>query len=450
MVYARRRSGSTELFYLEDNTADQLREFTRTELLCPVPSCPAPAIDAVHRKLHRDGFRHRSGAEHGSESLFHLEGKGRIARWLRSTYPYANVAEEQPTTADRERVADVMATFPDGQRVAFEVQYATLTVDEWRTRHESYRAQGIIDVWLFGHHGRQFKTGKTAGDVTLNAVHRELVAGGGTLLWFNPFENLIGSAATTAYFNGRIQHVFSYDRSGSFTVEPLDTFTLTQHGLTNSRLDQLRVASHGHLYAMAELARKTSAREAQETRGAAERAQQAEARREAAERQAAVLAARRDELRAAWFASSEGQAALGRFDGVWPAWLATPVRAATAVPAEVWQWFLYSTFVKPKRPSLWVRRDIAAQNLLDEFGDLIELTRDQVAASLVTPFFDGLTFERILTKETVKLKYGRKGTKYLRAAPCPAPVPGAEKRISAMFGRYLERDPSVGRTDRQA
>ena len=58
-------------------------------------------------------------------------------------------AEERTTTGERR--ADVMLTSPTGRQVAFEVQYAPLTVKAWRGRHRSYRAAGIVDVWLFGH-----------------------------------------------------------------------------------------------------------------------------------------------------------------------------------------------------------------------------------------------------------------------------------------------------------
>jgi hypothetical protein len=52
---------------------------------------------------------------------------------------------------DNGQVPDVLVVFPDGRRFAFEIQYAPLTIDAWRARHAGYRAQDIVDIWLFGH-----------------------------------------------------------------------------------------------------------------------------------------------------------------------------------------------------------------------------------------------------------------------------------------------------------
>jgi hypothetical protein len=151
-VFARFRSGDPGLYLLPDGAANQKRAFTKTELLCPVEGCPTPELTTVNRADHgRDGFRHlRGNYKHGAESLFHLEGKAQIARWARTECPDAQVVEEQKSNDHRDRIADVMITFPGGERVAVEVQNAGLSPHSWQARHESYRAQGIVDVWLSG------------------------------------------------------------------------------------------------------------------------------------------------------------------------------------------------------------------------------------------------------------------------------------------------------------
>lgn len=70
--------------------------------------------------------------------------------WLKDRYPNSKVTREEYTNADGERRADVLLTGRRGDRVAFEVQYSPLTPAAWKARHDSYRAQGIVDVWLFG------------------------------------------------------------------------------------------------------------------------------------------------------------------------------------------------------------------------------------------------------------------------------------------------------------
>lgn len=142
-----------ELFILADGAASAVREFTHNELRCPFPDCPQPQLKAVARARRRDGFSHLPGAhKHAPESVNHLQGKAVVADWLRSIFGPDVVAMEAASDTQRTRVADVMLTLPSGLRMAFEIQYAPLTVHQWLERHDSYREQGIVDVWLWGAH----------------------------------------------------------------------------------------------------------------------------------------------------------------------------------------------------------------------------------------------------------------------------------------------------------
>lgn len=177
-VYARDLRGSAEapLVYLAPGEADRVREDCRAgHLICPFPGCDAPAFWASGRGgRRRHHFRHRHvpvGA-HAPESYFHLVGKHAIAAWLRRTHPDATV-EVEVETSDRSRRTDVLAVFPDERRFAFEIQYALIGADEWRERHESYRAQAIRDVWLFGHTSTYLRPARQEwleGRVQLNAT----------------------------------------------------------------------------------------------------------------------------------------------------------------------------------------------------------------------------------------------------------------------------------------
>ncbi len=52
---------------------------------------------------------------------------------------------------ENSRRPDVLAVREDGVRVAFEVQYADLSENGWRERHEDYARLGVRDVWMLGH-----------------------------------------------------------------------------------------------------------------------------------------------------------------------------------------------------------------------------------------------------------------------------------------------------------
>jgi hypothetical protein len=170
-VHARNRE-TDELFLLPDGEADDLRDWSKKELRCPVRDCPSPELTTVIRTRGRDGFMHYTGGGgHDLESLFHLQACERIGVWLRANHPACTVNKDE-TTAARERRADVMITAPDGRKVAFEIQYAALTPAKWQERHDSYRAADIGDVWLFGHSGAQLRPARAAVARTGHGVAR--------------------------------------------------------------------------------------------------------------------------------------------------------------------------------------------------------------------------------------------------------------------------------------
>ena len=207
-VYARHKLNPTgPLFYLEDGQAASLRSWAKEHLECFIPRCPDRALTTVSRRYKRDGFTHRAGAgRHSRESLFHEQGKALVARWVTQRYPTVSVVIEQASN-DRTRRADVMLTWPDGRKVAVEVQYAALSATAWQARHDSYRSQGIVDVWLFGHHGlgreRHLRparahtfedTSDVSGIFELSPVHRAIAAAGMPIFWISPIEEQIGTA----------------------------------------------------------------------------------------------------------------------------------------------------------------------------------------------------------------------------------------------------------------
>lgn len=197
LVYARRKDQPGELLYfLKDNTAADLKAWAKEHLECFLPDCPDRRLTTVARRGKRDGFKHNSGSGgHGREGLFHEQGKAFFERWARERYPHVQVALERATRS-KERRADVMLTWPNGAQVAVEVQYAAISPQEWQHRHDSYRNQGIIDVWLFGHiapHLRE-KRPPIGEHISLQPVHYAVLEAGMPLLWINPILELVATA----------------------------------------------------------------------------------------------------------------------------------------------------------------------------------------------------------------------------------------------------------------
>ena len=182
-----------QLWYLDENTAIESRDFVNDHVVCPVPDCGAQ-LTTAHRTKKRDGLQHFSGAGgHSRESIFHSQGCALIEDWLRRTYPRSTARREEYTNDEGERRADVLLTGPGNHRIAFEVQYSPISPDSWRRRHESYRRQGIVDVWLFGHTSRHLRKSPD-GILRVNPTHEEVVRSGQALMFLNPDQGLVGTA----------------------------------------------------------------------------------------------------------------------------------------------------------------------------------------------------------------------------------------------------------------
>lgn len=258
LLFARHREDGA-LYYLEDGEARGIREFARANLICPVPGCLHPALTTVSRAGKRDGFRHLvGGSGHGPESVDHVQGKALLARWAALQHPDAEVSVEQ-TTATRTRRADVMVTWPDGRRIALEIQCSALSAHEWSARHESYTQQGIIDVWFFGSrscHLRRADHPENGGReaVALSTLHRTMVAAGEPVLWLDTSHEMVGTpwvdAASFRCANGGCTHASGQgvqrvppraeDRIGRFTASSLGSYRLEPDGLAGQTLQELQ------------------------------------------------------------------------------------------------------------------------------------------------------------------------------------------------------------------
>jgi hypothetical protein len=193
----RRLDLNAPLVFIEIGAAGRLRaECHAGHLVCPFPACPDARL-ITRGGSRRDHFAHRRAADsvtHAPEGWYHLCAKYLVGDWVQRHYPAARVQVDREAV-DNGQVPDVLVVFPDGRRFAFEVQYAPLTVDAWRARHAGYRAQGIVDVWLFGHvpphlraaRGRPGEAPRFILSQLLEAVELE----GGVARWIDPDERSV-------------------------------------------------------------------------------------------------------------------------------------------------------------------------------------------------------------------------------------------------------------------
>jgi competence CoiA-like predicted nuclease len=82
------------------------------------------------------------------ESLKHLLGKNQIANTLLDQYDDEIEIEVECPVSDR--IADVLATHKGGQRVAHELQLASITKKQVHARSLNYLQEGVDVCWWFG------------------------------------------------------------------------------------------------------------------------------------------------------------------------------------------------------------------------------------------------------------------------------------------------------------
>lgn len=244
---------SDELWFLEDYQATVHREFVKDQVVCPVPGCAAQ-LTSVHSSRKRDHLRHLQAAGgHAPESVQHSPGCALTESWLRNRYPDARVKREEYSNERGERRADVLITAANSRRVAFEVQYSPLTPEAWQKRHDSYRSQGIVDVWLFGHASKQLRL-RRDGTLRPNPTHEAVVRSGSALLFINPDPERedVAFAVGTAFEINRLTgrdgdrvSVLGQLEGAQLEIASLATFRVDGAvGLTSERLRQLYEATH--------------------------------------------------------------------------------------------------------------------------------------------------------------------------------------------------------------
>ncbi|MFF3958495.1 hypothetical protein ACFYY1_35560 [Streptomyces sp. NPDC001890] len=192
-------------------------------LLCPIPGC-GPFGRVVAGGARRHHFAHPAGeGDHdrgtGPETLWHLSAKDVLRRWAQNHPSLADwtlhIDDTPITMPDGWRRPDVLAVAPDtNAKVAFEVQYSPLTGTDWKARHDFYAAAGVVDIWLFAHHGPQWRPATAAqrwrrdltrsdpdwvATIQLSGLHQKMLQHGVIPLWLDPTAQMVGTA--TAHFH---------------------------------------------------------------------------------------------------------------------------------------------------------------------------------------------------------------------------------------------------------
>ena len=235
------------MFFLEENAGHDQHDHVVANVVCPVPGCGA-ALTTVHSTVKRDHLRHlvKDTGGHGLESFFHAQGCALVHSWLTKRYPDCTVIREEYTNAEGERRADVLITGPSGEKMAFEVQYSPLTPEAWTERHESYKAQRIQDVWLFGHTEKQLKL-DVADTLRSKPALDAVAATGVPVLFINPTTEQLAIAVEWghrfSWSHGWISPadvpIIGKVSGASIEVFPLEEFTLTRSFLTSPRIVEL-------------------------------------------------------------------------------------------------------------------------------------------------------------------------------------------------------------------
>ncbi|MHA6667485.1 competence protein CoiA family protein [Homoserinimonas sp. A447] len=403
-LFAAYRDGREDLYFIENGTADAIRDFTKTTLRCAVADCADPDLIVIARRTKRQGFAHKThgAGNHGPESEFHIAAKGVIQRWAAAQDATVVASLERDPDGTRARRTDVHVEWPDGSQVAFEPQYSNVTIDNWTERHDWYEKNQIPDVWLFGHGGSQLRTSGTEGFVKLNAVQLA-AARTRPMLWINPQQEQVATidVSSMRHWNG------TEPIRGKLLLIPVDECELTKEGLTHPEIDRCH-AQLTDLIRETEERRAALVREAEKpasdefswaetapttpvntavqqnawdkalkahpkatTTTASHKARHVSERHNTGSAGAwsdsAESRNRAHEAGLRWLETPDGQAMTSRLGSSWPAGLPMwPV--LLPLPTHQWQGFIYERFVLMCEPGAVMDESAVVDAILSEFA----------------------------------------------------------------------------------
>jgi competence protein CoiA len=128
-------------------------ELDSTNLVCPLCEIEMIVVAGLI-KIHH--FRHKteclSDCARHPESYEHLKTKAYIRDTMKDWFAEFTTAqpELEVIIPEANRQADILFSFPNGWRVACEVQLASITIEELEERTNDYLRAGIDTFWFFG------------------------------------------------------------------------------------------------------------------------------------------------------------------------------------------------------------------------------------------------------------------------------------------------------------
>lgn len=188
-----------------DTEEEGLRLLSKSKMLfCPecltvVRFASGEQVTAHFKHVHSPDCTYDSEPE----TEEHLKGKMLIRNWLVNRYPEVHVEFEYKIKETNQR-ADVMAIFPEGKRVAFEMQCSKIQGSIWKERHALYKKSGIQDFWILGQSVHKY--GKTEGEEDRNK--HQLVSLASTIYQTEGAVLFLDTSA--ASIRGLYKHKFKY------------------------------------------------------------------------------------------------------------------------------------------------------------------------------------------------------------------------------------------------
>jgi len=219
-----------------DTPEEELRLLSKSKMLF-CPECSNVLRFAAGEKVTAH-FKHVNSPDctydSEPETEEHLRGKVLIRNWILQQYPNVQVEFEYKIRETNQR-ADVMAIFPTGEKIAFEMQCSKIQGSVWRDRHYLYKKAGIKDYWILGKSVHKY--GKTEG--TEDTLKHQLVSLASEI--FTLEGSVIFLDTKCEYFSGLYRHKFIDWHSDTILRVTEESFPLTEARIHNTFISTTQI-----------------------------------------------------------------------------------------------------------------------------------------------------------------------------------------------------------------
>lgn len=154
-----------------DTPEEELRLLSKSKMIfCPecqgqVRYASGEQVTAHFKHVHSPNCSYESEPE----TEEHLKGKMLIRNWLIERYSDVHVEFEYKIKETNQR-ADVMAIFPGGNKIAFEIQCSKIQGSVWKERHALYKKAAIKDFWILGQSVHKYRITNNVNDTKMHQL----------------------------------------------------------------------------------------------------------------------------------------------------------------------------------------------------------------------------------------------------------------------------------------